>query len=422
MVFLEEYCLDIQKGIKMRLATMFSYVYVFLWIFLSFLPFVYYSTKAYVSLLFFFAISALIYTFYFIGNYKLLPYFKCLFVFVAYLSIYGLHLLFLGDDVFWQYANFFIPQNRYILWLLISMLSVIPIYIFTCRGELKECEMKILFFVMLASCVFAFFKTQEQMLLEAALLGSKQDEFTITVVYSFLSILPLVCLFRKNVLLQFILLLIFFVFFILSAKRGAILLGTISVVFIIWGILSNYSIKKKTILFFISLVFLAGLFQFALYQIENSPYLLLRYEDTKDGYSSQRDVFIKIILDYIDKNFSIKSFLFGFGAQKTLSVNISFAHNDWVAILLEQGIIGVFAYLLFWIGFTYTWLKSKSNKESFVVLGTMVIIGLGKTMFSMFYLPVTEIMIISSGFYSITLGYYLGVTYPMQEFNGIKKV
>lgn len=405
----------------MRLVSMFPYVYIFLWIILSFLPFVYYSTKAYVALLFFFAISAMVYTIYFIGNYKLMPYFKCLFIFVALLSIYGLHLIFLGDDIFWKYANFAIPQNRYILWLLISMLSVVPIYIYTCRGELKEREMKILFFVMLASCIFAFFKTQEQMLLEAALLGSKQDEFTITVVYSFLSILPLVCLFRKNVLLQFVLLLIFFVFFILSAKRGAILLGAISVIFIIWGVLSNYSIKKKTVLFFISLAFLAGLFQFTLYQIENSPYLLLRYEDTMDGYSSHRDVFIKIILDYIDKNFSVKSFLFGFGAQKTLSVNISFAHNDWVAILLEQGVIGVLAYLLFWIGFTYTWLKSKSNKESFVVIGSMVIIGFGKTLFSMFYLPVTEIMIISSGFYSITLGYYLGITYPMQSFSELRR-
>ena len=198
----------------MRLVSMFPYVYIFLWIILSFLPFVYYSTKAYVALLFFFAISAMVYTIYFIGNYKLMPYFKCLFIFVALLSIYGLHLIFLGDDIFWKYANFAIPQNRYILWLLISMLSVVPIYIYTCRGELKEREMKILFFVMLVSCIFAFFKTQEQMLLEAALLGSKQDEFTITVVYSFLSILPLVCLFRKNVLLQFVLLLIFFVFFI----------------------------------------------------------------------------------------------------------------------------------------------------------------------------------------------------------------
>ena len=404
----------------MRIVSIFSYVYFFAWIFLSFLPYIYYSTKAYVVLLTFLSISAVGYTFHLIGNYKLIPFFKCLFVFVGFLSIYGLWHWIAGERMFWVGGDFFVEKNRYLMWLSISMLSVVPVYVFTCRGDLNEFRMKILFLFMFAASILAFHVTYQQMLLEATILGIKQEEFTITVVYFFLSILPLIFLFKKRVFWQFILLFIFFIFFIMSAKRGVILLGSICIMFMIWGILSNFSVKKKTLFFFLSLFFLVGLFKFTMIQMENSSYLMMRYEDTLEGNTSQRDVFIAVILDYIDKNFSIKNFFFGIGAQETLSVNYSFAHNDWIAILLEQGLLGLLSYLIFWIGFIYTWLKSWKYKNSFVVIGSLVIIGFGKTMFSMFYLPVVEGMIISSGFYSIVLGYYLGITFPQYSSDEIR--
>lgn len=400
----------------MRLVSVFPYAYIAAWMLLSFLPYVYYSTKAYVALLFFLAISAVSYTVYLVANYKLIPYFKCLLVFVGFLSVYGVGYFLVGDEVFWQAGNFFVERNRYMLWFVISMLSVVPIYIFTCEGQLNERVMKILFFIMLGASILAFHVTYQQMLLEAALLHTEEEEFTITTVYSFLSILPLILLLRKRPWLQFILIFVFFAFFIFSAKRGVILLGGISILMLIWGILSNYSIKKKTALSLLALILLLGLYQLTMYQLDTSSYFALRYQDTLNGYSSQRDVYLTTIFEYMENNFSIKSFLFGIGAQGTLSVNVSFAHNDWVAILLEQGVFGLLSYMIFWAGFIYTWIKSwRHSTESFVVIGSLVVIGFGKTLFSMFYLPVTEIMIIASGFYSIALGYYLGKTFPQSR-------
>ena len=108
-------------------------------------------------------------------------------------------------------------------------------------------------------------------------------------------------------------------------------------------------------------------------------------------------------------------FLFGLGAQGTLSVNESYAHNDWIAILLEQGVFGLLLYLLYWIGFVISWIKSKDNADSFVALGLLIIIGLGKTLFSMYYLPITAEMITSSGFFAITLGFFLAKAFPQVE-------
>ncbi len=397
----------------MRLASFFPYVYIFAWIFLSFLPYVYYSTKAYIVLLFFLSISSACYTCYFIANYKLIPFFKCLIFFVGLLSVYGLYHLIAGEPVYWQAGEFFVEKNRYLLWLFVSMLTVIPIYIFTCKGQLNERFMKILFFIMMIAGILAFHVTYQRMLMEAALIESVQEEFTITVVYILLSILPLILLFRKHVVLQFILLVVFFVFFIMSAKRGVILLGVFCILFMIWGILSNYSIKKRTILFLLSMILLGCLYMFTMHQLESSSYFAERYQDTLNGYTSQRDVYVATAIEYMNDNYSIRSFLFGIGAQGSLVANVSFLHNDWIAILLEQGLVGFLAYLAFWIGFIYTWLRSwKCSRESFVVIGSLTIIGFGKTFFSMFYLPIVEGVIIASGFYAIALGYYLGITFP----------
>ena len=406
---------DVRGEGMMRIVSTFPYIYIFTWIFLSFLPFVYYSTKVYIVLLFFLAFAALGYTFYFVANYKLILFFKCTFVFVGILFIYGLGHYLVADDIFWPAGKIFVETNRYLLWLLISMLSVVPIYIFTCRGELTEKGMKILFFIMLVSSIYAFHISQQQMMIQAELLQTGEEEFTITVVYYFLSVLPLVILFKKNILLQFILFSVFFAFFILSAKRGTILLGSICILFMMWGLFSEYSIKKKILFIIVSSTFLLGLYEFTLYHFQNSPYFAIRYQDTLNGYSSQRGLLASSILEYMDNNFSIKSFLFGIGAQNTLNVTFSFAHNDWIAIFLEQGVLGLLAYALFWVSFIYTWIKLRYNRDAFIVVGSLIIIGLGKSIFSMFYLPVTEIMIVSSGFYSIALGYFLGKNFCLEH-------
>ena len=58
----------------MRLVSVFPYAYIVAWMLLAFLPYVYYSTKAYVALQFFLAIFAFSYTVYFVANYKLIPF------------------------------------------------------------------------------------------------------------------------------------------------------------------------------------------------------------------------------------------------------------------------------------------------------------------------------------------------------------
>lgn len=392
-----------------------STLYLFCWIVLAFLPYVFFSSKIILLLLIYFSVTSIYYSFILVSEYEVPIYFKLLFPFVFVLSIYGIGSIFIGGDVYWQACAQYVDKYYYLLWLLTSMMSSVPIYIFTCRGYINEKLMKVLFFILLYSCIYAYDGSLHFQMQKAAMLGSEQTEFTITCVYSFLSILPLVVLFKKNIILQFILISVIFVYCVLGVKRGPIIFGAIASLIVIFGMFRQNVFWKKMLVLIVTLACFVGLYEFIMFQMESSPYFAVRFQDTLDGNTSGRDEYAKIIFDYYLNNSSNKDFFLGIGALGTLSVNESYAHNDWIGILLEQGILGGVLYLLYWIGFVCSWIKSKSNADCFLVLGLLVFIGFGKTMISMYYLPITAEMITSSGFFAIVLGYYLARAFPQEN-------
>lgn len=399
----------------MPLAILPSYIYLFAWMALAFLPYVFYSQNLYLVLLIYFFCSSLYYSVYAVAKYKIPLFFKTLFAFVFFLSIYGVYFAIVGTPIYWRDAAINVECNTFLLWFFASMMSVVPIYVFTCRGFIDEKIMKILFVIMIIASVYAFKCSYALQMKLAAMMGSTKEEFTITCVYSFLSILPLVVIFKKKFFLQLFLVCLMFVYFILSAKRGPIILGSICSLLIIWSMIHDSTPKKKILLLFLSLACMFGLYEFVLTQMETSEYFSLRIDQTLEGNTSRREEYSQIIWDYIINRAPTMDFFFGNGAHGTLLVNESFAHNDWLAIFLEQGLVGVLFYFFYWVGFVYSWVKSKGHFEAFVAIGLLVIIGFGKTMFSMYYMPISPEMIISSGFFSIVLGYYLAKAFPQHE-------
>ena len=391
----------------------FPYFYIIAWIIFSLTPYVYHSTKLITALLYFFVGTALYYSVYAAANFKLPAYFRTTFAFVFFLSVYGIGLIVLGDDVYIQFIGSYIKKENYFIWLIISLLTSVPIYVFTCRGQIDEKGMKKIFFVMLATSIYAFYGSIKIQLQLAEINGVMQEDFTITCVYALLSIIPLLVIFENNVFLQIVLLGISSVYLILSAKRGAIILGSCCVVVLVWNVIYHSPVKKKLLVLLIALAFVVGVYEFVLYQLNTNPYFVYRVNQTLEGYTSGRDVYSRNVLNYFE-TVPIKSFLFGIGAQGTLGVNESFAHNDWLAILLEQGLVGFVMYLFYWLGFFYSWVKSRCVSECFVAIGLLFVIGLGKTFFSMYYLPVSLEMIMSSGFFAIVLGYFLAKAFPQE--------
>ena len=392
-----------------------STLYLFCWVVLAFLPYLFFSTKIILALLTYFSVTAIYYAFVLIARYKVPIYFKFLFPFVLVLSLYGIGLIFVGENVYWMATAQYVEKYYYLLWLLTSMMSSVPIYVFASRGWIDDREMKFVFFILLISCIYAYYGSLHFQLQQAAMTGSTRKDFTITCVYSFLSILPLIVLFKKRIFLQFTLMCVVFVYCVLGAKRGPAILAGISSVFIIFSMFRQSLAWKKIIILIIAIGCFWGIYELISFKMESNSYFSLRVEQTLQGETSGREEYARNVLDYFLHKASNKDFLLGIGAQGTLSVNSSYAHNDWIGILLEQGILGGLLYLLYWIGFVISWLKSWYKSECFLVLGLLILIGFGKTLISMYYLPITAEMITSSGFFAITLGYYLAKAFPQEE-------
>lgn len=397
----------------MPLHLLSPYVYFFSWIVLAVFSYIYDTNFIYEPLLLYLTGVSIYYTFESFNRYKLPIYFKTLTVFVSILCIYGVFLVLGGEDVYWRSAGRALRKYLYILWLVPSLLSVFPVYVFTCRGWLDERKMKILFFILFFCSMFAFYGGLEQQKLNAILMKTGQEEFTVTSVYAFLSIIPLVILFKDKSIIQFTLMGVMFAYFILSAKRGVVVLGGSAIVLIALAMVIQGSLTKKVAVTFTTIALMLVVYSFFHHQMENSLYFSLRVEQTLDGYTSNRDVLAKNAVEYFNTKTNFRQFVFGVGAQGSLIVNENFTHNDWLAILLEQGLLGVLLYVLYWGGFVVTWIKSRRcDRDAFVAIGLLILIGFGKTLFSMYYLPVSVEMMRSSGFFTIALGYYLGKAFP----------
>lgn len=118
--------------------------------------------------------------------------------------------------------------------------------------------------------------------------------------------------------------------------------------------------------------------------IENL-YFLDRIQETLEGNTSDRDSLYGEFLQHVLDKATIFQQLFGGGADYTLSVSFNYAHNDWIEILVNQGIFGVLIFYMYWNGFYKTAFKSQLSKDYKMVIQMIFIAYLAKTMFSMSY-------------------------------------
>ena len=112
--------------------------------------------------------------------------------------------------------------------------------------------------------------------------------------------------------------------------------------------------------------------------------MMKRLEDTIEGNTSGRDSLYSFFWTYFTKNDNFLHYLIGRGANGTLEIYDNYAHNDWLEIAVNQGLLGIFVYAFYWFGFYKTW-RNASNIEAKSILTLMALIFFAQTMFSMSY-------------------------------------
>ena len=321
--------------------------------------------------------------YYFIANtrYKLPIYFSGLNLLIVLFSIYGLHLIITYDAS--EYA-LKLPSYTFLKNIWISLLPIYSFFVFFKDKRIAESTLLVWIFVFFLVATANYYENHQAQLIAAMIRHSAAEEFTNNVGYEFLALVPAcVFLYKKNVIQYFAL--GYCVFFMLMAmKRGAIIIGFFCLIWFLWNNIKNANYKMKVGVVALSMLLCFSGYKFIQMQMKDSLFFQKRVEDTIDGNSSERDKIYYLYANYFWNNTSPFHFALGSGADATLKI-YDYAHNDWLEIAVNQGVIGLIVYIVYWLLFFRMILSKNFTPRVKLTLQLLFVIYFMKTFFSMSY-------------------------------------
>lgn len=315
-------------------------------------------------------------------RYKLPKYFSALNTLLVVFTLYGvIHIFSTPIDYIWM-SNKETPSYTYLLYLLISLLPIYVFYLATIKGEFSASKIQWWTIIVLLISIVKFVTFY----IHNTDIGV--DEITNNNGYLFVGIIPLLLFFEKKPLLQYVLLAICMVFVILSMKRGAIFVAGFCLIPFVLSQWKSSTQLKRIALSIIVMIFIIGGIFFIGYLLQTSDYFSQRLEATQEGNSSMRDELYMQLWSYFINDASTIEKIFGGGANYTLQVADNYAHNDWLEILINQGIFGVILYIIYWIKFWESQKQCKNIPELHIPRSGLIICFFASfimTFFSMSY-------------------------------------
>lgn len=356
-------------------------IYIFLWIVYSLQSIIFgaYGTIYSKLILAFLLTVSVYYMFYAYVNYKLPIYFKGLVLMIIMFTVYGL-LLILSPTRAGRASNYV-----YLQYIYNSLLPIFPFYVFTRKGWLNKTNLLWWIIILFVVVTIQYFQHQREYLQMLAEEGREREEFTNNFGYEFLSMIPLLAFFSKKKIIQYFGLGYVMVFVIFSMKRGAMLIAVVCIMWFVYCSMKNARNNKKIIVIVLSIVVIYVGYYYVQSLMENSDYFNQRLQSTLEGDTSGREVVYANLLQHFLGESSPLRFLFGNGANATLRIVHMHAHNDWLELAINQGLLGIIVYVLYWLGFYKTYRKSKFDDEIVLAVSLLLISCLIRSFFSMSY-------------------------------------
>ena len=232
--------------------------------------------------------------------------------------------------------------------------------------------------------------------------------------YIFVALLPYVFLWGEKKLFAFLnmLLVLFFVF--QGAKRGALVTSLVGMLIFLYYQITNFKPGKKLISIFFTF-FTLNLFTIIVYYFyKTNEYLIYRMQNLNN--TSNRDVIYQNLWNTWYNTESMFNVFFGFGF--VASVEYSglgyLAHNDWLELLINFGLFGVFLYFTILLSLIYLIFFGNLSRENKFILITIVVIWIFQTLFSMYYTSSLTL------FSAILMGYILGCLKRKKHISGFE--
>lgn len=296
--------------------------------------------------------------------------------------IYGLVYMFYSQPV--TFSGGGSPASYYYIQLSLNSLS--PIFLFYSyarNGNLTEKRLRIYFFLFVVVAFFSFQHIHQEQVL-ADIYG--RTEFTNNVGYAFLALMPMLFLFHKKPMLQYVLAFTLLLFIVMSMKRGAIVIGLLCFLHFFYRNFKDSSrASERWLIFLLNLLFLGVACYYVATMLENSDLLLKRLEATQEMDSSGRDDLASMIWKKYWFYIGVDSLLLGNGANSTIIFAGNYAHQDWLETLCNNGIVGVGILLSFYIAFLRSALLMRFKGQKYLrsAFQTLFFICIMKTLFSM---------------------------------------
>ena len=341
-------------------------------------------------------------------------YLRALSVFLLMTTLYGLMLilsgqeLYITEDVYIKTSNFDYLKNIYS-----SLLPVFVFFEYSTRGEMTMRNVVIFTVVLLVINILSFFYDRSQAMILAIQSGRHVDGFTLNIGYKFLSLFPLILLCRKRPLNQYLLTIITLFFVILCMKRGAILIALICFPLLIISTMKTAKGRQRLFITILSVFSLLVATYIVINLLSTNVYFAHRIEQTLEGDSSNRDKIYFTFLNHFFSETNAFRFLLGNGANATLEIGMNYAHNDWLEIAINNGLLGIVIYIWYYIALLLDYFKTKKyNKHYGDVIMMVFIIMLASSLFSMSYSSMDREL-------SIVLGFVLAQLYIKNNENNL---
>lgn len=289
--------------------------------------------------------------------------------------------------------------------ILIVLLPFFPIYYFT-RHNLVTRKHLIIFFTCMTVITMSQFYFNRDQIIAARIKANfgyyspTKTDLVNNVTYAFVFLLPFI-FFIRNRIISFLVILLFAFFVLQGAKRGAIIAASLGIIFYLIYIIKNSNISKTKSYLFVAVGLILIIYLGNQYYQSNA-FLAERFTAMAEGDSSGRQIIYQNLVDsWMNANFIELFFGFGLGSSLIYSQMNSFAHNDWIELLVSYGLLGVIIYLCLFISAVKLIRKSKDYDQKFLLV-TIVSIWLFTTLISMNFMTTDSI------FQTILLGYVVG--------------
>lgn len=301
-------------------------------------------------------------------------------------------LFWILQTITWIYTSFLLNSRfniglseTYSLYKNISIvfLSYFPFFFFVYKSIIDEKLIKVFAILSFLCLLGAYFISYNEMVYT-----NDTVDIANRGAYYLVVIIPLLGLFFNNIV-EFAFYGGIAVLVLTGAKRGAILCVSIELLLFVYYYIKASLQRKSSLKFIWILIGVSVLFYVIANIYEGNEFLQERYDQTLSGDSSLRDeIYSLAIYKYGEQGFVHK--VFGNGMSSTLGILGGYAHQDWLELLINNGLLGVMVYALVFMSLFFFYRKKKrvlSLMEKFMFLSALL--GwLMRSMFSMGYVSI----------------------------------